>query len=267
MVNLPAQPEPTPTAVHHDRKRVRYAVLGAFALVGGVWIAWIASQLFGWSLGDLGISPREPAGLLGILTAPLAHASFAHLMSNTLPLALLATLTLYCYPLGARWAIPMIWLLSGLGVWLFARPSVHVGASGIANGLMLFLFVMGLLRRDRLAVVTSLVVFFLYGSMLLGVLPREAHVSFEYHLAGAVTGMLAAFLLYRLDPAPARKHYSWEDEPDVEADPDEELELPRPADVPALWDGPRSGPGGAGGANVIRFVRRSTDEMPPTRAH
>ena len=72
MVNLPAQPEPTPTAVHHDRKRVRYAVLGALALVGGVWIAWIASQLFGWSLGDLGISPREPAGLLGILTAPFA---------------------------------------------------------------------------------------------------------------------------------------------------------------------------------------------------
>jgi hypothetical protein len=132
---------------------------------------------------------------------------------------------------------------------------------------MLFLFVMGLLRRDRLAVVTSLVVFFLYGSMLLGVLPREAHVSFEYHLAGAATGMLAAFLLYRLDPAPPRKRYSWEDEPEAEADLDEELELPRPPDVPALWDGPRSGSSEVGGANVIRFVRRSNDEMPPTRVH
>ncbi|HVT31625.1 MAG TPA: rhomboid family intramembrane serine protease [Rhodanobacteraceae bacterium] len=264
---MPAQPDPTPTAVDYDRKRVRYAALGALALVAGVWIAWIASQVFGWSLGDLGISPRQPGGLLGILTAPLAHASFEHLMSNTLPLALLATLTLYCYPLAARRAIPMIWLLSGLGVWLFARPSVHVGASGIANGLMLFLFVMGLLRRDRLAVVTSLVVFFLYGSMLLGVLPREAHVSFEYHLAGAVTGVLAALLLYRIDPAPPRKRYSWEDEPDTEPAIDEEFELPRPTDVPALWDGPRGGSGGAGSANVIRFVRRSNAEVPPPSVH
>lgn len=266
MVHVPLQPEPTPTTVDRDRKRVRYAVLGALALVAGVWIAWIATQLLGWSLGDLGIVPREPGGLIGILTAPLAHASFEHLMSNTLPLAVLVTLTLYCYPLGARWAIPMIWLLSGLGVWLFARPSVHVGASGIANGLMLFLFVMGLLRRDRLAIVTSLVVFFLYGSMLLGVLPREANVSFEYHLAGAVTGVLAAFLLYRLDPAPPRKRYSWEDEPDIEPG-DDELEPPRPVDVPALWDGPRGGSASVGGTNVIRFVRRSNDEMPPTNVH
>jgi membrane associated rhomboid family serine protease len=266
MVHVPLQPEPTPTTVDRDRKRVRYAVLGALALVAGVWIAWIATQLLGWSLGDLGIVPREPGGLIGILTAPLAHASFEHLMSNTLPLAVLVTLTLYCYPLGARWAIPMIWLLSGLGVWLFARPSVHVGASGIANGLMLFLFVMGLLRRDRLAIVTSLVVFFLYGSMLLGVLPREANVSFEYHLAGAVTGVLAAFLLYRLDPAPPRKRYSWEDEPDIEPI-DDEFEPPRPVDVPALWDGPRSGSASVGGTNVIRFVRRSNDEMPPTNVH
>src|SRR5690606_35713921 len=99
---------------------------------------------------------------------------------------------LYAYPLAARIAIPMIWLLSGLGVWLFARDSTHVGASGITHGLMFFLFVIGLLRRDRLAVVTSLVVFFLYGGMVMSVLPGEERISFEYHLAGAVAGLLAA---------------------------------------------------------------------------
>ena len=97
-------------------------------------------------------------------------------------------------------------------------------------------------------------------------LPREANVSFEYHLAGAVTGVLAAFLLYRLDPAPPRKRYSWEDEPDIEPI-DDEFEPPRPVDVPALWDGPRSGSASVGGTNVIRFVRRSNDEMPPTNVH
>jgi membrane associated rhomboid family serine protease len=243
---------------------VRYAALGAGALLAGVWIAWAAASLLGWSLGDLGITPRTPGGLLGILTAPLAHASFAHLMSNTLSLGLLVTLTLYCYPLGARWALPLIWILSGIGVWLFARSSVHVGASGIAHGLMFFLFVMGLLRRDRLAIVTALVVFFLYGGMLLTVLPRDPHISFEYHLAGAVAGLVAAFLLYRRDPAPPRKHYSWEDEDTEVAAADDELELPRPAAVPVLWHRPQRA---AEAGRVIRFVPRDAAETPPPRIH
>jgi len=261
MVSVPPLPEPTATSVAHDRKRVRYAVLGAAALLAGVWIAWLAAYLLGWSLDDLGVAPRHVSGLLGILTAPLAHASFEHLMSNTLPLALLTTLALYCYPLGTRWALPMIWILSGIGVWLFARPSIHVGASGVAHGLMIFLFVMGLLRRDRLAIVTALVVFFLYGGMLLTVLPREQHVSFEYHLAGAIAGLIAAFALYRRDPAPPRKRYSWEDDEAGEPPPDEEFELPRPREVPVLWQRPDPAPERG---RVIRFPVRGPDERGPT---
>lgn len=257
MVRLPTLPEPTSTAVAHDRARVRYAVLGAAALLAGVWLAWLAAWAFGWSLGDLGIQPREMSGLLGILTAPLAHASFEHLMSNTLPLALLATLSLYCYPLATRWALPIIWIASGTGVWLFARASNHVGASGVAHGLMFFLFVMGLLRRDRLAIVTSLVVFFLYGGMLLSVLPQDPHVSFEYHLAGALAGVVVSFFLYRLDPAPPRKRYSWEEEEDLEPALDDEHELPRPRDVPVLWKRPAPETG-----RVIRFEPRPRPDRP-----
>ncbi|MDR2013976.1 MAG: rhomboid family intramembrane serine protease [Rhodanobacter sp.] len=253
-------PEPTPITVMHDRQRMRYALVGALALVAGIWIVWIGAWLFGWPLDDLGIEPRRLHGLIGVLTAPLAHASFEHLMSNTLPVGLLATLTLYCYPRAARIALPMIWLLSGAAVWLFARDSVHVGASGIAHGLMLFLFVMGLLRRDRLAVVTSLVVFFLYGGMLLSVLPGEVHISFEYHLAGALSGLLAAFLLRMRDPPPPRKHYSWEDETDTEPEPDDELELPRPQHVPVLWQQqPREDEN-----RVIVFHPRPRDPTPPS---
>ncbi|MFI4970769.1 MAG: rhomboid family intramembrane serine protease [Lysobacterales bacterium] len=228
-------PEPTIGSVARDRARLRYAVLGAAALLAGVWIAWLATWLLGWSIDDLGIRPRHLRGLVGVLTAPFAHASFEHLMSNTLPLGLLATLTLYCYPRAARLALPLIWILSGLGVWLFARDSTHVGASGIAHGLMFFLFVIGLIRRDRLAVVTSLVVFFLYGGMLLSVLPHEQHVSFEYHLAGAIAGVLAALLLRARDPLPPRKRYSWEDEEAAASATDEELEPPPAQEVPVLW--------------------------------
>ena len=249
-------PEPTATSVAQDRRRIRYAVLGAACLLAGIWFVWFAGWALGWPLDDLGIAPRRLRGLLGVLTAPFAHASFEHLMSNTLPLGVLATLVLYCYPRAARVALPMIWLLSGLGVWLFARDSVHVGASGIVHGLMLFLFAIGLLRRDRLAVVTSLVVFFLYGGMLLSVLPHEERISFEYHLAGAVAGLLAAFSLRRRDPAPAQRRYSWEMEPPLPP-ADEELELPRPREVPVLW---QRDAGDSGHGRVIAFPPRRPEQ-------
>lgn len=252
--------EPTAALVANDRLRVRYALMGSMALLAGIWIAWLGAWLLGWSIGDLGVRPRDVHGLVGILAAPFAHSDFAHLMSNTLPMGVLTALTLYCYPRATRVALPMIWLLSGLGVWLFARPSIHVGASGIAHGMMFFLFLMGLVRRDRLAVATSLVVFFLYGGMLLSVLPREEHISFEYHLAGAVAGVLAAILLFRRDPEPPRKRYSWEDEEDEPA-PDDELELPRPGEVPVLW---QRQPDTAGTGQVIAFRPRPRgDEAPP----
>ncbi|HMM66447.1 MAG TPA: rhomboid family intramembrane serine protease [Dokdonella sp.] len=252
----PPTPDPGSAAVKFDQERIRYAVFSAAILVLGIWLVWLGGWLLGWSMGDLGIEPRQAQGLVGVLSAPLVHASFAHLMSNTLPLALLATLTLYAYPRAARIALPMIWLMAGVGVWLFARSSVHVGMSGINHGLMFFLFLTGLLRRDRLGVAISLVVFFFYGGMLLTILPREEQVSFEYHLAGAVSGVLAAILLFRLDPKPPRKRYSWDDEAE-EAEPDAELELPRPDDVPVLWkreDG-ETGPG-----RVLPFPRRIRDE-------
>lgn len=232
----PPSPEPGSAAVKLDRERISYAVFSASVLLLGIWLVWLGSWLLGWSMNDLGIEPRRFHGLIGILSAPLAHASFGHLMSNTLPLALLATLTLYAYPRAASFALPMIWLLSGAGVWLFARDSVHVGMSGVNHGLMFFLFLIGLLRRDRLGLAISMVVFFFYGGMVLTVLPREENISFEYHLAGAVAGVLAAILLFRLDPKPLRKRYSWEDEDDEEpAALDSELELPQPQNVPVLW--------------------------------
>lgn len=235
-MSLATPPDPTAQSVARDLERLRYAVYGAAALLAGIWLVWFGGWRLGWANDALGILPRDPAHLVGILSAPLVHASFEHLMANTLPLGLLGLLVLYAYPLAARRALPAIWLGAGLGVWLFGRASVHVGISGITHGLMFFLFLTGLLRRDRLGVVIALVVFFFYGGMLMTVLPREEHVSFEYHLAGAVCGVLAALRWHGLDPLPPRKHYSWEYEDDAE--PDSETELPRPDEVPVLWQRP-----------------------------
>lgn len=260
----PVTADVSAAAIRNDRARVRYAVLGALALVAGIWLVWLGGFALGWDMDALGIRPRDPRALLGVLTAPFVHASFEHLVSNTLPLGLLSAFTLYAYPRAARYALPLIWIASGLGVWLWARPSLHVGISGVTHGLMFFLFLIGLLRRDRLGVSIALAVFFLYGGMTLTVLPREEHISFEYHLAGAIAGAIAAIALRALDPAAPRKRYSWEDEDEASGEEEtyrEEversgLEPDHPRDVPVLWDGPRPRPRprrGSDGGNVIAF--------------
>ena len=236
---------PSTVLVRNDRARLRLAFLSALALVGGLWLLWIATISLGWSNDDLALLPRTWRGLLGILTAPLAHASLAHLVSNTAPLLLLGTLTLYAYPLAVRRALPLIWIVSGLGVWLWGRPSHHLGISGIIHGLMFFLFVIGLLRRDRLAITIALAVFFFYGGMVMTVLPHEPDISWEYHLFGAFGGTIAAILWDRLDPLPARKKYSWDLEEEQrryaeEHAHDDELEPARPHHVPVLWHRPEA---------------------------
>lgn len=202
-----------------DRARLRHAFLCVAALTAALWWIRLLDASLGWDLSALGVQPRVAAGLLGVITAPLLHGSYEHLFANTLPLLVLGTLLLYGYP-RARWpAVATIWLGSGLGVWAVGRDSVHLGMSGVTHGLMFFLFIAGLVRRDRLAVALSMIAFFLYGGMVWGIFPAEPGVSWEYHLFGALAGVLAAVLFRRLDaPLPA-KRYAWEDEVGEAEDP------------------------------------------------
>jgi membrane associated rhomboid family serine protease len=212
-----------PTAAPHDpradRGRLVGAALAVTAFTGALWWIRVLDEGLGWQLGALGVRPGEPAGLLGVLTAPLVHGSFEHLAANTPALLVLGTLLLYGYPRSRAPALALVWLGSGLGVWLIGRDSAHIGASGITHGLMFYLFLAGMVRRDRLAVAFSMIAFFLYGGMVWGVFPQEAGVSWEYHLCGALAGALAAFLFGRLDPRPAEKRYAWEDEAEDAEDP------------------------------------------------
>ncbi len=98
--------------------------------------------------------PPERTHRLG----PETGIASLHLFANTLPLFVLGTAIVYVYPKSACIAIPVILLGSGLGVWLFGRPSYHIGASGLAHGLMFFLFTIGVLRRDRPVMAQSMLV-------------------------------------------------------------------------------------------------------------
>ncbi|AYO97167.1 MULTISPECIES: rhomboid family intramembrane serine protease [Xanthomonas] len=222
-----------------DRSRVLRAFNVSLAAVLLLVAVFTAQGMFDWRAWA--VAPLQADGLRGILTAPLLHGSLAHLGANAAALLILGTLAGSVYPRATVMALPLLWLGSGLGAWLLGEPgSRHLGASGVTHGLMFLVFVLGLLRRDRPAIATSMIAFLFYGGMLMTILPHEAGVSWQSHLGGAVAGLIAALLLRLRDPQQAKPRYSWEDEDEDAAwevsNPEHAmLEPPPPRQVPVLW--------------------------------
>lgn len=208
------RPDPEYTSSPRAAKNFSLALRLALAVTAFIAFVWISDAYLELRLSRYGLRPRDLQGLLGLVTAPLLHANFEHLFSNLLPLIVSLTAVLYLYPNTALRVIPLIWVGSGLLAWLIGRPSIHIGASGFVYGLLAFVFVSGLFRRDMRSVGVSLVVWFLYGSMIWGVLPIRPNMSWELHLAGAVLGVGLAFVFRDWDQVPV-KRYDWEDDDSV----------------------------------------------------
>lgn len=197
-----------------------------------LWLVELLDRGLHLSLAQLGVYPRTAAGLVGVLFGPLIHGSWSHLLSNSFALLILGTALRYGYPRAAGPVVVLVYLLSGLGVWCLGRDSYHFGASGLTHGMMFFIFTTGILRRDRLSIALSMIVFFLYGGMVWSIFPQEPGISYESHFFGAASGVLAAFLFRRLDPLPPEKHYDWEDEVRHDGDTQEGEDPPQP---PSDW--------------------------------
>ncbi len=210
---------PDPAYTHTDRARAnfRLAVKLACAFVALIWLVQLTNWAMDLGADDLGIRPREWAGLPGIVFAPLMHADFAHVIANTLPLIVLGSMMLYLYPNAAPKVLPAVYFGPGIAVWLAARGGVHVGASGLVYGLVAYVLVAGFIRRDRRAIAASLMVCFMYGALVWGVMPIRHGVSWETHLAAALIGVTMAILLRHLD-IPPRVRYVWEGETDESPD-------------------------------------------------
>ncbi|HDZ58524.1 MAG TPA: rhomboid family intramembrane serine protease, partial [Ignavibacteriales bacterium] len=128
-----------------------------------------------------------------------------------IPLLILGWTIFFFYPKVSYRAFIMIYILTDFLVWLFARQVYHIGASGIVYGFVSFLFFSGIFRRDNKSVALALLVTFLYGGLVWGVLPGQEGISWESHLFGAIVGLITAFIFRKVDPP---KKYDWEDEPD-----------------------------------------------------
>jgi membrane associated rhomboid family serine protease len=152
--------------------------------------------VFRGQLDTAGIEPRELDGLDGVLWAPLLHGGWFHLTANTLPILVFGFLAM---AVGLRAWVAVtatIWLIGGLGVWLTAEPNtVTIGASGLAFGWLSFLLVRGWFNRNFLQIGLATVLLFFWGGLLWGVLPGQPGVSWQGHLFGALSGVLAAWLV------------------------------------------------------------------------
>lgn len=143
--------------------------------------------------GWYGIMPLHIWGLRGIVTAPLVHGSWEHLLSNTFPLFVLSALSLYFYRKVAMRAFWLIYFGTGISVWLLGREVLHIGASGVVYGLVAFIFWNGIFRRSLRSIILALIVMVLYSGMFLGILPAQEGISWESHLLGSLAGIFASF--------------------------------------------------------------------------
>jgi membrane associated rhomboid family serine protease len=185
-----------------------------------IWIIKVTEEILILDFYKLGIYPLTLSGLKGVIFSPLLHGSFRHLISNTVPLLVLGWALFFFYrELGIRITL-LSWVMSGLWVWVFARESYHIGASSIIYSWAAFLFVSGVIRKHPRLMALSLLVTFLYGSMIWGIFPLKERISWEGHLMGMLAGIILA--VYYRNTGPQRKKYSWEIEPEHETDSEEE---------------------------------------------
>lgn len=165
--------------------------------------------ILGINFINFGLYPRVIHGLLGIITSPLLHSNIEHLLSNAFPLLVLGVSIEFFYPESSKKVFLISYVLTGILVWIFARESYHVGASGVVYALFSFLFFSGILKRDKRSITLSLLVVFLYGGLIYGIFPTKEGISWESHLIGLMVGLFAALFFKKKD---IYKRYDWEDE-------------------------------------------------------
>lgn len=204
-----------------DYKKFKYSLILPLFFILILWLIKIVDVSEHLNLYYFGNFPRDAKGLWGILLSPLIHADFNHLISNSIPLFVLGTGIIFFYRNLAYKVFALVWILSGICVWLGARDSYHIGASGLIYGIAAFLFLSGIIRKDFRLAAISLLVVFLYGSLVWGVLPIFPEISWEYHLFGGISGFIAA-IIYRKQ-GPERIVWSWEIEEELEAEDSDEL--------------------------------------------
>ena len=228
-----------------DNKAERKKFLGSLVipliLVAMMWTVKIIEVSFGIDLGRYGVMPHTAKGLVGVFTLPFLHGSWEHLFSNSVPILVLGTALYYFYPTLANRVMLLTYLFSGLLTWCLGDPgSTHIGASALVYGLNLFLIASGFIRGNRTLIVISLIMVFLYGGFVWGMIPELAvlqNISWEGHLSGAIVGVVLALLLRNEGPQKEVHHWE-EDEVEDEVEDENDVSASSTSDEKPYWDVP-----------------------------
>ncbi len=193
-----------------EKQKFIYALWYALIITLVLYLVKGAEVLFRADFSEYGIYPLNPKGLRGIFFAPLIHGSWQHLVNNSIPLFVLTLTLFYFYREIALKVFFLVFFVHGFWLWFFGRHSYHIGSSGIVYGLGSFLFVSGIIRKNTHLLAISLLVVFLYGSMVWGIFPMVETVSWEAHLTGLAAGIIFAFFYRQYGPQPNFGHWRYE---------------------------------------------------------
>lgn len=207
------------------KRRIFLSLILPLIFILLLWIIRFVEYEFKISLYTLGVMPLTLKGLPGIILSPLIHADARHLLNNSLPLLILGSALFYFYSDIALRVIIISWIWTGILVWLLGRESWHIGASGLIYSLAAFLFVSGIIRSYMRLLALSLLVAYLYGSMVWGMFPFvDVHISWEAHMMGAFCGLIMAFWYRKEGPQKPEPRWLDDDEGDIwEPDQDDNL--------------------------------------------
>ncbi|WP_455672469.1 rhomboid family intramembrane serine protease [Phocaeicola sp.] len=206
-------------------RRILLASAIPLFLIFVIYTSRILETGMGWDFTTWGIYPREAKGIPGIFTSSLIHAGFNHLFANTLPLLFLTWCLFYFYRDLGIGILLFVWILGGTLTFIIGKPGWHIGASGLVYSLAFFLFFSGVLRKYIPMVALSLLITFLYGSLIWNMFPQfaAASTSWEGHLGGAVAGVAAAVLFRHKGP---QQPEPFADEEEDEEEENEKEETP-----------------------------------------
>ena len=220
--------------MNEDRKKFLGSLAIPALLAAIMLTVKVIETAFGIDMSRWGITPQTAHGLIGVLTLPFLHGSWEHLLTNIVPVLVLGTALYYCYPTLANPVMLVTWIFSGLLTWCIGNPnSVHVGASALIYGLNFFLIVSGFIRHNRQLTVISLIMVFLYGGFIWGMIPALAklqNISWEGHLSGAIVGIALALILRK--KGPQKEEHHWDDDQDDDSNDGEKpyWDVPTPTD-------------------------------------
>lgn len=164
-----------------------------------IWTVFLVNEfIFGGALNNFGVRPRETSTLWGILTAPLLHADYGHIVANSLPGALFAGLIAMSSK-RLFWQVTLLITVVGGGLtWLVGGVNtVHIGASGLIYGWLAFLVVRGFVNRRVMQIILGVILASMYSGLIWGVLPTQMAVSWQMHLFGGLAGIWAAVMFKR----------------------------------------------------------------------